>query len=250
MSIIYDRIGSTYSSTRAADPGLEKQIHRHLAGARNLVNIGAGTGSYEPENIPVVAVEPSATMVKQRTPNKAGAIRAFADALPFADTTFSNSLSVLTVHHWKNRQTAFAEIRRVVTGRAVFVTWDPESTGFWLTRDYFPELLDIDRPKFPPLSEFEESFASIKVMPMLIPHDCIDGFLGAYWRRPHYYLDAGVRAGMSTFAEIDHPGPTLERLASDLESGRWHKKNAAILESTELDLGYRIVIADIGAAYA
>jgi len=246
----YDRIGVSYTSTRTSDPVLQAQIHQHLAGARNLVNIGAGSGSYEPENIPVVAVEPSATMISQRKPGKAPAVRGVASALPFADAAFSTSLSILTVHHWKERQTAFSEISRVVSGQAVFVTWDPESTGFWLTQDYFPELLDIDRPKFPKLDEFRESFSAIEVFPMLIPHNCVDGFLGAYWRRPHFYLDEVVRAGMSTFAEVKNPGQALSRLAADLETGRWHERNAAMLDATELDLGYRLIVADLGADHA
>ena len=244
MRLSYDHIGTSYSSTRTSDPVIEAQIHHYLAGAGNLVNIGAGTGSYEPKNIPVIAVEPSATMIRQRDPCKAPAIRAVASALPFADASFSTSLSVLTVHHWQERQTAFAEIHRVVKNRALIVTWDPESPGFWLTRDYFPELLTIDGPKFPTLDEFRQSFEKIDVYPLLIPHDCADGFLGAYWRRPHYYLDEQARAGMSTFAEIDDQREPLARLAADLESGEWHKRNAAILNATELDLGYRIVIAD------
>ena len=220
MGFIYDKLGVSYSSSRSSDPAIEAQIHRHLNAARRIVNIGAGTGSYEPVNIPVIAVEPATTMIRQRQPGKAPAVRAVANALPFPDGAFSTALSILSVHHWENRESAFAEIRRVVTDRALFVTWDPDSGGFWLTRDYFPELLDIDRPKFPTLAEFHQSFESVDVFSLMIPHACTDGFLGAYWRRPHYYLDEMVRAGMSTFAELDNPDQALRRLAADLESGR------------------------------
>ena len=124
------------------------------------------------------------------------------------------------------------------------MTWDPESSGFWLTRDYFPELLEIDKPKFPTIEEFRQFFEDIEVIPLLIPHDCADGFLGAYWRRPHYYLDGQVRAGMSTFAELDNTDRVLKRLAGDLHSGHWQQRNSAILDKPTQDLGYRLVVAD------
>lgn len=240
----YDTLGFGYTNTRQPDPVIASQIERHLSGASQLINIGAGTGSYEPENIPVVAVEPSITMIRQRPNGAAPVIQAVAEALPFADAAFPMALSVLSVHHWQNRRAAFSEIRRIVTDRAAIVTWVPGAAEFWLTRDYFPDLLAIDEPKFPALAEFQQSFEKIKVIPLLIPHDCTDGFLGAYWRRPHCYLDEKIRAGMSTFAELPNPEQGLARLAEDLKAGLWHKRNAAILDATVLDLGYRLVIAD------
>jgi hypothetical protein len=79
-----------------------------------------------------------------------------------------------------------------------------------------------------------------------IPHDCRDGFLHAYWCRPRAYLDPQVRAGISVFRllEPDEVADAIERLGADLDSGEWERRNGALLELDELDLGYRIVVTE------
>ena len=105
--------------------------------------------------------------------------------------------------------------------------------------------MEIDRRIFPSLEDFRHALGHIEVHPLPIPHDCVDGFLGAYWRRPHAYLDAGVRGAISTFAKTDagEVESGVERLRRDLEDGTWARRHGHLLEREEIDLGYRIVIA-------
>ena len=140
MNAIYDRIGVNYSVTRCTDPQVAQQLYAELQGATRIINIGAGTGSYEPENFDLVAVEPSAEMIAQRAADAYHVEQAFAESLPFDDNSFSHAMSVLSMHHWVDRPQAFSEINRVATEKFVTITWDPDSEPFWLTRDYFPEI--------------------------------------------------------------------------------------------------------------
>ena len=91
---------------------------------------------------------------------------------------------MLTIHHWSNVALGLMELRRVAQERVVIVTWDPASQGFWLVQEYFPEILVMDRQLFPSLNDIEEVVGALRVQPLLVPHNCTDGFLGAYWRRP------------------------------------------------------------------
>jgi len=241
---VYDTIGAGYRELRRADPRLAGSIARALGDARTVVNVGAGAGSYEPDEIRVVAVEPSGTMVRQRPPGSAPAVRASAVALPFADLSFDASLAILTVHHWPDRARGLAELARVAARRAVVVTWDPAHAGFWLVDDYFPEIAEIDRGIFPSLDEIRVAWGEIAVEPLPVPHDCTDGFLGAYWRRPEAYLDARVRGAISTFARLPGVESGLSRLRRDLESSAWERRHGGLRARAELDLGYRIVIAE------
>jgi len=245
MAQLYDQIGSNYRIARQPDPFVYQQIIQRLGSPELILNVGAGAGSYEPRSHQVVAVEPSFNMIKQRSAGAAPAVQAVAEALPFRDETFVAAMTVLSCHHWKSRPAAFEEIGRVTAGKAVFVTWDPAHEGFWLTRDYFPEILDIDQAIFPEISEFDRAFSRIKVYPLLIPHDCTDGFLGAYWRRPQAYLDDQVRGSMSTFSKIGNVSDGVKRLRDDLKSGIWSLKNDHLLKREKLDLGYRILVVDV-----
>ncbi|MDF1798185.1 MAG: SAM-dependent methyltransferase, partial [Planctomycetota bacterium] len=156
--------------------------------------------------------------------------------------SFDAALAILTVHHWPDRGRGLDELRRVARGPVVLWTWDPAAPGFWLT-DYFPDLLDIDRRIFPSLAELERHLGPLEVRSVPIPADCTDGFLGAYWRRPEAYLEAAVRAAISTFHKLADPAPGLARLASDLATGAWRERYGEVLELEQLDLGYRLVVA-------
>jgi SAM-dependent methyltransferase len=245
MSQLYDAIGIGYQERRRPDPRLAAAIATALNRAESVVNVGAGTGSYEPADRAVVAVEPATTMIRQRRVGSAPVIQASANALPFRDEGFAASLAILTVHHWPDRARGLDELARVARRRVVIVTWDPASTGFWLVDDYFPEIVDIDRKIFPTIEDYGRVLGRVEVRPFPIPHDCIDGFLGAYWRRPHAYLDAGVRAAISTFTKMSPPKleSGLEGLRRDLADGTWERRHAHLLDRAEIDLGYRIVIA-------
>ena len=245
MSQLYDAIGVGYQQRRRPDPRLAAAIIRALDDAETVVNVGAGAGSYEPSDRSVVAVEPAMTMIRQRRADGAPVVQASANDLPFRDDAFAASLAILTVHHWPDRAWGLAELARVARDRIVVVTWDPLWSGFWLVDDYFPEITDLDRQIFPTIEDFQRAFGSIDVRSFPVPHDCIDGFMGAYWRRPHAYLDPSVRAAISAFAKAEPSRleSGLERLRRDLADGTWERRHAHLLERAELDLGYRIVIA-------
>ena len=245
MDAIYDDIGIIYSLTRCTDPKIAKQLYSELQGATRIVNIGAGTGSYEPENVELVAVEPSSKMISQRKIGSHKVERVFAEELPFENSSFSHAMTVLSMHHWENRELAFSEINRVATEKFVAVTWDPKSDPFWLTRDYFPEIYETDKCIFPELEELKEYFDEVKISPLQIPSDCKDGLLAAFWKRPEAYLSSNVRQSMSAFFKIKNLVEGLQMLEDDLASGVWAKNNHAILSSTSLDVGYRVISASV-----
>lgn len=248
MNAIYDHIGTTYSVTRCTDPKIASQLYPELRGATRIVNIGAGTGSYELEQMDLVAVEPSAKMIAQRKPGAYPVEQAFVEKLPFENDYFSHAMTVLSMHHWENRVRGFSEINRVATEKFVAITWDPHSEPFWLTRDYFPEIHTMDREIFPDLDELNTYFDDVNVRPLPIPSDCQDGLLAAFWQRPHAYLSSTVRNSMSPFAKIKQLADGLRRLEDDLASGAWAAKNRAILGLSALDVGYRLVTARVRKA--
>ena len=245
MNATYDDIGTTYSVTRCTDPNIAKQLYTELRGAVRIVNIGAGTGSYEPEDVDLVAVEPSAVMIAQRKDGSHRVEQAFAEQLPFADKSFSHAMTVLSMHHWQDRVRAFTEIGRVATEKFVAITWDPKAEPFWLTRDYFPEIFDMDRKIFPELDELKEYFDDVTIRPVQIPEDCQDGLLAAFWKRPTAYLNSTVRQATSPFSKITKLAEGLQKLESDLASGTWARTNQAILGLSSLDVGYKIISARI-----
>jgi SAM-dependent methyltransferase len=239
----YDAIGHSYSNQRHADPRVAERIDACIGYDTTILNVGAGTGSYEPNRSGVFAVDPSAVMLTQRGASAAPAVRAVAEALPFEDEAFDVVLAILTLHHWNDQRRGLEECARVARDRVVILTWDPHAEPFWLVRDYFPEILAIDRRIFPSMEMLSAVFGSIDVQPLPIPADCVDGFLGAYWQRPEAYLDEGVRGGISTFSRLASIDPQLERLARNLRSGEWDRRNAGLRDRAELDVGYRLVTA-------
>ena len=240
----YDTIGRSYSTRRQPDPRLAARLHALIGCESTVLNVGAGTGSYEPAQNVVVAVDPSAVMLSQRARSAAPAARAVAEALPFENNAFDVVLAILTVHHWTDQRRGLEECARVARDRVIILTWDPDADGFWLVRDYFPEILDIDRRSFPSMQLLSAVLGPIDVQPLPIPGDCVDGFLGAYWHRPEAYLDEEVRAGISTFSRLASIGPQLERLERDLASGDWERRNAELRHRADLDVGYRLVVAE------
>ena len=243
MSHLYDTIGVGYRALRRPDPRIAAAIVNALGPAASVVNVGAGAGSYEPDDRRVVAVEPSREMIRQRPAGAAPVVQASATALPFRAGAFDAALAVLTVHHWPDRAQGLAELRRVARDRVVILTWEPDATRFWLVEDYFPELVALDRGLFPTRDEMRRTLGPIEVHPLPIPHDCTDGFLGAYWRRPHAYLEATVRGAISTFSKLGDVEPGLSRLRNDLENDTWSRRHDSLLTRSDLDLGYRLVVA-------
>lgn len=245
---LYDQIGRGYAATRQPDARIASRIVAALGDAKSVVNVGAGAGSYEPSDRVVVAVEPSLAMIRQRAAGGAQAICGSAELLPLRDHSVDAALAVLTLHHWSDQAAGLAQLRRIARQRVVILTWDqPVCESFWLVREYFPCFIEMDRARAIPIDTLVATLGRGRVEPLLIPHDCVDGFLGAFWRRPDAYLDPAVQAGISTFALAPRGqcDDGLRRLAADLASGAWERRHANLLERTELDIGYRLVIADI-----
>ena len=240
MDALYDRIGINYQALRQPDPRIQRLIDEALGEARSVINVGAGTGSYEPAGRSVVAVEPSAAMIAKRPANAAPAVQASAESLPFADASFDAAMAVLTVHHWPDKAAGIRELRRVSRGPIVILTFDPAERP-WLT-DYLPKLAELDEAQMPVMADYARWLAVDRILPVPVPHDCCDGFLYAYWRRPAAYLEPRIRSGSSSFWALDGLDAGLQRLGEDLASGAWERRYDDLLARDEYDAGYRLVV--------
>ena len=247
---LYDGIiGRNYAEFRRPDHRIASAIDAALGDAISVVNIGAGTGSYEPLSRTVLAVEPSEVMIRQRPTDAAPCLQGSAEALPLETASVDAAMAILSAHHWTDLARGLGEMARVARKRAVQLTWVPDAAPFWLTEDYFPEIAAHDRKIFPSsaalVTMLERTIGPVHMAPVPIPHDWTDGLLGAYWRRPESYLSAEVRSAMSSFARIDAEAG-LARLRTDLSNGRWSERNRHLLALDTLDVGYRIVRCEIG----
>ncbi|MBN6054873.1 class I SAM-dependent methyltransferase, partial [Nonomuraea sp. RK-328] len=248
MANSYETLGVGYSRFRRPDPRIAEQIGRALGSAVTVLNVGAGAGSYEPRDRRVVAVEPSAVMVRQRPPGSAPVVQGYAECLPFPDGSFDVAMAILTVHHWSDVAAGLAELRRV-SRRQVVLTWDPAVTArFWLVEEYLPEIA-VAEAGLAAVGVVESLLrcdgVEVRVVPVPVAADCVDGFLGAYWRRPERYLDAEVRAAVSALATLDREvvEGAMARLAADLAGGVWQERHRALLRAGTFDVGYRLVTA-------
>lgn len=251
---LYDTIGRSYAAYRQPDPRIASAIDAALGDAVSVANVGAGTGSYEPRppSRTVIAIEPSDVMIRQRPapPLAALCLQASAEALPLETKSVDAAMAVLSMHHWADPERGLREMARVARRRVVLLTWvpPPDAEPFWLTEDYFPEILVHDRTIFPSVTVLkamvERLIGPARMTPLPVPHDCLDGFLCAYWRRPELYLSAERRSAISSFARID-AAAGLARLRADLSSGRWTERHRSLLTLETLDLGYRLVSCEI-----
>lgn len=240
---IYETIGSNYCQARIPDARIARRIHRALGDAVTVCNVGAGTGSYEPDDREVVAVEPSQKMIDQRPPGSR-VIQAAAEAIPLEDNSFDVSMAVLTIHHWDDPAKGLSEMRRI-SNRQVVMAFDPDwIDSLWLVRDYLPEIVDLENDRRVPIQSIMSALKTDHVQPLLVPWDCTDGFQAAYWRRPEKYLAPMIRNSISSLAQL----PTsvvlraVDQLEHDLQTGAWHQRNAHLLEKSEMDFGYRLIV--------
>jgi SAM-dependent methyltransferase len=241
----YEQIGLGYTRARRTEPRIAARIFSALGDAQTVLNVGAGTGSYEPLDRDVLAVEPSRVMRSQRSPGAAPCIDARAEALPFPDQSFDAALAVLSDHHWPDPIAGLREMRRVARRVVVFQWDDAEIERFWLVRDYLlPEYHTLTAGT-PTLRERAAAIDAC-MEPVPIPFDVIDGFFHAYWRRPAAYLREPVRRGCSVWARVGEQGErrAVTALAEDLDSGVWAERNAELLDLESIDLGARLLIAD------
>jgi hypothetical protein len=241
---LYDTIGATYSITRRTEPRIAAQLWAALGDARTVLNVGAGTGSYEPPDRAVTAVEPSAVMRAQRPAGAAPCVAATAESLPFADQSFDAAMAFATVHHWQNPLAGLREMQRVARRIVVFTCDTSDGSWhrrFWLTRDYLPEVAASPVG----LASALAHAIGARMEPVLIPWDCADGFFEAYWRRPEAYLDEHVRRGISLWAKVglDVEQRAVRNLRDDLASGRWAERNRDLLDLDAAELGLRLLIA-------
>ena len=244
MNVDYDNLAIEYLNYRAPDPRIGAAIWKHIPAGGTVLNVGAGQGSYEPNDCAVIAIEPSQEMIARRSSTKAPAVQGIAEHLPFDVDCFDTSLAILTIHHWQDLRQGLSELKRVTRGKIVILTWNGVIGDFWLP-EYLPCIERIDKDLFPPIDELCNILgAHTEVEPIDIPHDCSDGFMGAYWRRPEMYLNASARQAISTFSRVGDVKNGLDHLRDDLDSGRWHRKHKSLMQKTTLDCGYRLVVHD------
>jgi SAM-dependent methyltransferase len=241
---LYDSIGNTYARYRQPDRRIARTIDDALGAATRVASVGAGAGSYEPRTRHVVGVEPSRVMIEQRPRAAAPVVQGVAERLPFRDETFDAALAVLTVHHWPDPQRGLWEMQRVAPVQVV-LTWDPAITAqFWLVAEYLPQLAEFE-VGLPTVDAIAAELNVIDVRTISVPWDCSDGFLGAYWRRPHHYLDPDARAAISSLALMPQASVSaaMRDLERDLADGSWQARHADLATRADLDLGYRLIIA-------
>jgi SAM-dependent methyltransferase len=244
----YDTIGGGYARMRREDPELAARIHAALGDAETVLNVGAGTGSYEPSDRHVIAIEPSDVMALQRPRGRPPAIRAHADSLPLRDASVDAAMSVLSVHHWdESRERGVRELCRVARGPVVILTFDARVSGdMWLVADYLPEVGELDRSIFPApelLADWLGGETTISTVP--ISRDTPDWTFGAFWAHPERVLNPDARAATSGFARMEpHIVDRVDRaVREDLASGRWDARHGHLRALDEYDAGMRLVVS-------
>jgi SAM-dependent methyltransferase len=242
----YDRHGHGYAHRRRTDPRIAAQINAALGSARTIVNVGAGTGSYEPPDRYVLAVEPSATMRAQRPSDRVPAIDARAEALPLDDDSVDAAMALSTIHHWSDPIEGLRELRRVARGPVLVLTFDIDAfSHHWLVADYAPEMVDVERRRMPTVSEVADTLGSARVESIALAHDCEDGFIEAFYGRPEALLEEGVRQAQSAWRQL--PAGVEERivrtLADDLDHGRWDERHGQLRELREYGSSLRLVVS-------
>jgi SAM-dependent methyltransferase len=245
-SIDYDRHAPAYPRHRRADPRIAARVHATLGDARTVLNVGAGSGSYEPTDRYVLAVEPSAGMRAQRPTHLAPAIDASAEALPLDDDSFDAAMALITLHHWHDPAAGLRELRRVTRGPVVVLTFDIDVLAdYWMISDYLPEALADDRQRFPTIDALASILGGTHVEPVPIPSDCQDGFFEAHYARPEAYLDPSLRAAQSVWPRLPDgvEQRALAALEADLASGGWDARHGHLRTQPTYEGGLRLIVA-------
>jgi hypothetical protein len=242
----YESHGDGYALQRRADPRIAARLHEALGDAATVINVGAGAGSYEPEDRYVVAVEPSPAMRAQRPSSRVPAIDATAERLPFDDDSFAAAMATITVHQWSDKTRGLRELQRVTRGPIAILTFDPDALDrFWLA-DYAPELIAAERKRYPQIAWLGSLLESgCEVHSIAVPGDCTDGFTEAYFSRPERLLEDDVRRAQSAwgFVEREDEQRAVARLREDLASGAWDRRYGELREQPEFDGSLRLIVA-------
>jgi len=245
----YDANGAGYAQQRRPDPRIAAAINAALGDARTVLNVGAGTGSYEPAGRYVFALEPSARMRAQRPPGAAPALRGIAEDLPFDEGSIDASMAVATIHQWKNLTKGLSELTRVTRGPVVVVTFDGDMLEqYWLSH-YAPELIAAERYRYPPIDTLRAWLGtrgrSVEVRAIPIPSDCSDGIIEAYYARPERLLESAVRQAQSSwgFVAEEVQARFVARLREDLRTGAWDERYGALRNQPLYDGSLRLVVS-------
>lgn len=244
----YDTIGRQYATTRREDPRLRDRILSALGKSRTVVNVGAGTGSYEPRDRQVLAIEPSDVMAAQRPAELAPAIRGSAAPLPLRDDSVDAAMAILTIHHWDDQlEAGVRELRRVARGPVVIVTYDPTvSAKMWLLSDYLPEAAALDHATVPTIDHLTTWLGGrVEVEAILTSRDTPDWTLASFWAHPERVLDEEARNSTSGFARMERAvvSRVVAEVGADLRDGRWDERNGHLRDVSEFDVGMRLVVA-------
>jgi SAM-dependent methyltransferase len=243
----YEKHGQKYAGYRRTDPRIAKYVYAALGSAKTVLNVGAGAGSYEPEDRYVVAVEPSSVMRSQRqTAQKVPAIIGTADSLPFDDQSFDASMAIVTVHHWPDMRKGLRELRRVTRGQVVVMTFDPDALDNFWNAQYFPELIEVEKLRYPTVDFITKALGGkCDVQPIPVPFDCVDGFQEAYYGRPEAFLEKEVRLSQSAWGFLSEgvEDKLVQALSDDLQSGAWDQKYGEFRTKANFTCALRLIIA-------
>ena len=241
----YEREGQGYARRRRPDPRIAAQVRTALGPGRTVLNVGAGAGSYEPPDLYVAAVEPSASMRSLRPPGLAPAIDATAENLPFDENSFDATMASVTIHQWSDPWRGLAELRRVSRGPVVLLTFDGEELNRLWLGEYVPELFEAERGRYPAIEELRSALGSrTEVQDVPIPIDCSDGFTEAFYARPEQFLDGDVRRAQSVWRFVDEEivERGLTRLGDDIETGRWDERHGELRTQPEFIGALRLIV--------
>lgn len=243
----YDKYGQKYSGHRRTDPRIAEYVYAALGSAKTVLNLGAGAGSYEPEDRYVVAVEPSSVMRSQRLKaQKVPAINGTADSLPFDDNSFDASMAMVTVHHWADMNKGLKELRRVTREQVIIMTFDPDALDNFWNAHYFPELIEVEKSRYPKIDFITKAFGGkCTVQSIPVPFDCVDGFQEAFYGRPEAFLKKEVRLSQSAwgFLSEEVEDRLAKALSDDLESGEWDRKYGEFRAKSSFTCALRLIVA-------
>mgnify|MGYP000595294586 CR=1 FL=1 len=243
----YDSFGQEYTHHRQTDPRIAAYVLKELKGMNTILNVGAGAGSYEPNDKYVVAVEPSKVMRAQRiATGKKPALEATAETLPFDDDSFDACMAIVTVHHWPDIEKGLKHLRRIARKKVIVMTFDPDCLNDFWNAEYFPELIEIEKNRYPKNELVVETLGgNSSIVSVPVPHDCVDGFQEAFFARPEAFLDKAVRTNQSAwgFLPDGKEDELVKRLHNDLTSGQWDEKHGAHRTMPAMTCALKLIIA-------